>query len=529
VDKDTVSRPTLTFTFESKRHVRRVLVLAAVAACGRPSGVRPGFSDQVPATHTVCEGVRARGIEHVGLALVPIQLRAGRRGPRATRRPRAGHPRSWLQLEEAMSRLEPQLHQCWIWASAHNAPEVTADISFTVTPFGALEAFSIATPDFRAPELVACLQETLGNVSLADASPRTTRMHARVAFQRVDEGPWLVMPRRPSKRAPVAHPHLCIPVVDDTKPDIVESPLVYTTDDRGPRDEPRRPFTEPACIRRHRPDDTVIVRAYEANRGAFEACYADAYERHIDAQIRAQHRGELLAGTVELDVQFVGIADPVVTAVRGAGDDTLHACLRAAMKDVFLVDVPSDFAIDATFQLELDPTKWPVEVPDLAARERALVHARGDLARCQARADLLLALAAQRPWLDDARILDETRALTEAAAALPRPEACIERVDALLEQIAGGLHMDGAQLRWSQLARIETALPIADHVAWGFALRWYHAATIAMTPERNAEGVGILRAQAADDDLSTSVAASELARYDQPHVLTPPRDCDQQR
>lgn len=420
-----------------------------------------------------------------------------------------------------MSRTELIMRRCWQWASSRGAPEVIANVSFTMTPFGRLDAFSIATTQGRAPELVACLQDTLGNITINERSARTTRMHARVAFVRVGDEPWIVQPQRPERPVPLTLPHACIPVLDDVAPDVLESPIVYTVDDSGPRDTRELPFRLHDCSQRNRmPADAGFVTAFESNRGAFETCYADALARNLDQQVRTQRRGAELSGLVELEVQLSGIAKPRNITVRGPGDPEFHECIREAAGELWLIDVSSDAIVTATYRFALAPVS-KVQLPDLAARERAIASAIGDGPRCRARADLVVALAAHRPWLDDARLVAETRALAREAASLPHPEACIEDIDKLLEQIAGGLRFDRSAFRWSLRERVEAVLPLANHVDWGFMLRWYHAATIAMDPDRHAEGVALLRGISQTDHFAGALAQNELARYELPHPITP--------
>jgi hypothetical protein len=120
-------------------------------------------------------------------------------------------------------------------------------------------------------------------------------------------------------------------------------------------------------------------------------------------------------------------------------------------------------------------------------------------------------------------LLAETRALAELAETLPYPDACLgTRIDNLLRNIA---FVNGRpDFRWSSIARIEALLPIAEHRSWGDGLRWYHAASLAMTSDRHAEGVGILRSIARSGPEHTrDVAEQELARYLVPHRLIRPR------
>jgi hypothetical protein len=201
--------------------------------------------------------------------------------------------------------------------------------------------------------------------------------------------------------------------------------------------------------------------------------------------------------------------------------------MTKAASEIWLADRPSRAPIEAVVRFTLTPTTTVTPI-DIAKHERALASASGAVQHCQARADLVFALAVQRPWVDDARLIAETRALTREAVALPEPKLCVERADKLLEGIAGNFGFDRSEFRWSRLDRIEAVLPIADHVEWGFALRWYHASTIAMLPERNAEGIGILRALAQSDSLAGALAEGELPRYEPPHPITPAA-CDQQR
>jgi hypothetical protein len=307
-------------------------------------------------------------------------------------------------------------------------------------------------------------------------------------------------------------------VLDDASLDVVESPVVYTIDD-GPIEESPDPL--PDCMRlQPPPSDAALGDAFTANLGAFQACYADALARNLERQVHTQRRVPPLDGLFELRVVLSGLGKPRVVDVQGPGGGKLYRCMTKAASEVWLPERPSRAPIEAVVRFTLTPTTIVTPI-DIAKHERALASASGALQHCKARADLLYALIVQRPWLDDARLIAETRALTREALALPEPKLCLEPADGLLKAIAGDLNLSRSESSWSLLDRIEAVLPIADHVEWGLELRWYHASTIAMLPQRNAEGIGILRALAQSDSLAGALAEGELSRYEPPHPITP--------
>ena len=497
--------------------MRKLLVL--LAACRGPSAdVRtPTPSREVLALR--CEGDPELGATHeLGMEAGTITLHPRTTGPRIRDRARSGPTRAWPQLDDALAQAQPVLHDCWTWASSRGAPEVIADVSFTVAPFGQLKDFSIVTTKGRAPELVACLQDTLVNLSIDRLSPRTTRMHTRIEFVRTDKDPWLVMPLHPNKPTPERRARQCMPVLEDVV-DVLDSPVLYRIDDA---DASHKARLSPITVTIGCPQgggistgSRDIAKAFAANLGSFEGCYAQTTERGVAEAVRTQHRHEPIAGTVELSVTLEGPAQPRDIVIAGAGDGEFHECLRDATNELWL-DPGSDIAIRAHVTFQLDP-QVPDEPIDIKTLEQSVADSHGEMDRCHALSWLLEALAKQRPWLDDPKLLATAHALAESAAKLPYSDSCLRQVESVLRDIAFAPAHD--DFRWSSLKRIEAVLPLANHGSWGPPIRWKYAATIAMTRARNAEGVAFLRALARTDDRVNDLAEQHLAQYQPPHPV----------
>ncbi len=532
--------------------MRRLLIL--VAACSAPTRSEPKVISRPPsppatyalpapppppAWHPACDGgPSAVAAPRAPLyELAPIAIRPVRTGPRLAQRSRAGKARSWLQLDEAIARAHGKLAGCWKWAAARGAPETTLDLAFTMTPLGKTIGHSIVDPAGKSPELVACLQDNLVHLAIDEPSPRTTRMRARVAFVRANQPAWPTPPKRPSPAPPEAHTRTCVPVLDDAPVDQLASPILYTVDDF---DEARNPPTRgvPVVFLGCRRFDRLqlakvdIRTAVESNRGAFEACFADALARD-----------PALAGIVDVHLRFVAATTPTEIAVTGPGDDAFHTCIDAATRELWMPEVAARDTLDANLHFELAPaialpaTASPRERlaagdadAALAGYLRALAAAHDDRTRCDARAGILQAAAALAPWLDDVRVIAAAKDLTTFAASVPEPIAkgCLEPLDELLRRIAYGHRGDGTQtLRWSWLDRTEAVLPAAPRLAWGPLLRVLHAAQLAMTVAHHTAGVEALHALA--DTVGADVRGlveRELARYDEPHPVET-RACEQ--
>ena len=479
----------------------------------------------LPAWHLACEGDEvAPRQRRIVYEFAPAPLYPVRAGPRLDERSRAGKPRSWAQLDDALARARPVLAACWKWAASRGAPETTLELAFTMTPFGTTTAHAVRDPAGASRDLVACLQDNLASTRIADVSPRTTRMRARVQFERANQPPWSHPPQRPVP-ATTSPPQTrrCLPVVDGEPADQLASPIEYVIDDFDPSRIPISPRAVPivlvGCIppRHVRTSKQDIRLAVESNRGALQACYADARERD-----------PALVGIVQLELQLADVIAPVAIAVRGAGDAAFHACLEAAARDVWIAESLPDATIDARFYFTLAAA--PVAPVDaIAGAVAALRRARTDRERCRSRARLLAAYAERAPWLEDRRVLVTAHALATVAATLPDHElaACLEPHDDLLRRIAGVRAAAASDLRWSSLARVEPLLPVAHRLAWGNEIRWLHAATLAMDATRHGEGIAALSSLAMHDpdEHVRALTTEQLARYAvQPRPI-PERHC----
>ena len=504
------------------RHV--LILLVGCAAPSRPEKpVMPAANiavlalpsiEPLPAWSLSCEGSESVAPQReVIYDFTPAPLYPVRDGPRLDERSRAGKPRSWVQLDDALADSRHVFAGCWKWAAFRGAPETTLDVAFTMTPFGTTTAHAVHDPSGAASrELVACVQDNIASMRIADLSPRTTRMRARVQFVRASQPPWPKPPKRPALAAvPPVRTRRCVPALDGAPPDLLVSPIDYVIDDFDRSRIPKPPHAVPIVLigctsSGHRRTSKRDLRlAMDSNRGALQACYADARERD-----------STLAGTIEIELLLADVTTPVAIAVRGAGDAAFHACLEAAARDIWLAESAPGSTITAHFYVELAADPDEPEDP-IAVSTAALRRARSDRERCIVRARLLAAFAERAPWLDDRRVLVTTHELATVAATLTEPElaACLEPHDALLRRIAGVRDAVASDLRWSSLARAEALLPVAHRLAWGSEVRWLHAASLAMDATRHGEGVAALANLALrdPDERIRDLANEELARY----------------
>jgi hypothetical protein len=360
-------------------------------------------------------------------------------------------------------------------------------------------------------------------------------MRARVQFVRVDQPPWPTPPKRPTGgRSLDPRGKTCLPVLDDAPVDQVASPIDYTVDDfdesRVPKKKGAVPTVRIGCAHSGRihTNKADIRVAVESNRGVMQACYVDALARDPN-----------LTGSIHLQLMLSEAAIPSKIDVTGAGDDAFHRCISDAMTDVWIPEsAPSGFT-EANFTFDL--LAAPVVAPDappaklleagdpdaaLAGYVKMLETSKADTLKCRARAGIFEAFAAIAPWLDDPRVIAAAHDFAVAAAKLPARDAaaCIGPVDELVRKLAYGSHpiSDGG-LRWSWLERAEAVLPLADRLAWGQQLEWFHAATLALGP-RHDEGIAKLtKLTTSTDENVRDVAQSELARYELPkHIPVMP-------
>lgn len=514
----------------------RILWVFAVIGCGtapksdvsEPGVAKPAefvlpSATPPPAWELACSGSGPRPGRPITFELTQRPLEPVRRGPLDRERSHATRPRSFAQLEDVLRAAESALSGCWKWAASRGAPVATLDLAFTVTPFGTTTAHAVTDPIGQSSELVSCLRDNVVHAAIDEVATRATRMHVKIAFVRANQPAWPKPPQRPAI-AVTPRGKQCVPVIDAPADELV-SPVVFTVDDS---DDSRMPPTggptvTVGCLSTSpQVADPIDIRiAIESNRGALQRCYAAARER--DAS---------LTGEITLEVPFAdGISQAGATA-SGAGDAAFHECLVAATRDLWIPDWIPKRSIVARYHFALADA-GAVDDPEakLRARVRELRAAKSDLARCKARARIFEAFVDKAPWLDDARVLAATKDLTTAAAKLEPVHAtlCLEPVEDMLKRVAyGGQRMlRPNRLRWSWLDRIEAVMPAADRLSWGAALRWFHAATLAMT-DRHAEGIALLKALTTSSDRQIAVLADEeLDRYDVPkhvqHTSTCPR------
>jgi hypothetical protein len=84
--------------------------------------------------------------------------------------------------------------------------------------------------------------------------------------------------------------------------------------------------------------------------------------------------------------------------------------------------------------------------------------------------------------------------------------------------------------RWDWHERLEAVLPIARYLEWGESLRWMHAASLAFTTKRHAEGMVLLQ-EIVGSPVKQHVrdfAIDQLELFDAPRRIEK-RHCDSAR
>ncbi len=353
----------------------------------------------------------------------PEILYAGRYGARVQTRPRPGDVRSLGQVRAAVKSVERELRDCWVWSVGGTwKPGAWAELTAAITfdPFGAPSKVDVtervvgkqATTQDKTP-LAECAADVLSGIR----SPKITRSidtaKGYIRFQLIGTPP---RPRpRPVRRGPSALPpdtclHLSAP---PPVHEIWVSTLLEVEAGTPPPDPPPSPWRDRAVPTVSLPapcsiddlDKNEIRRALYSNLGGYHACYVDALGRQPGL------RGKL---TAVVDLGLSG--EPTRVVVSGDGDVALHTCMQDALALMFVR--PSVAEVENHFEFELVPAPnpkaareevaagflgAPLDVDALVARLAAAVPAGADDAACEARVQVLRALA-WVPWQTDSRV-----------------------------------------------------------------------------------------------------------------------------
>lgn len=468
---------------------------------------------------------------------MPFELLPVRRGPRAADRPRHGMGRSTRDLRLALAGRASEVTDCWKVASSRGASETALDVALVVDPLGGTRDVAVTNTRAADAALAACVSRALTGIVVAGTATRPVRVTATLAFEHSDQpgwsAPWparaLSTPEDPRTGT------LCTPVLDDGLPPEVRIPTALAvTDHDDSRNPPRRavPSIKIGCALHIVDTDKKAVRtAILSNLGAYQHCYADARERV-----------PTLSGEVTLQLGFSRNGTALAPRfASGAGDDAFHACLIAALQDIFVVPGPPEdgaLEVNVPFALAPPPSLGPqpgtghsAETllasgdPEaaIAAFARAARTAGSPRAQCAIRAGVLRAVAMSSPWLDDDRTRAAIADLARAAGELPLPlaRACVEPVAPILSDLTRARGTPRGSWRFTQpwLERYAAALPLAPYLDDGVVIRWYHATALLATP-RAAEGLAILEKLAWDptigariaDDLRTRAERTEWLR-----------------
>jgi hypothetical protein len=258
-------------------------------------------------------------------------------------------------------------------------------------------------------------------------------------------------------------------------------------------------------------DKKAVRTALASNLGAYQRCYADARDRdpalagEVNLQLRFSKNG------MALGPRFVG----------GPGDAAFHACLVAALNEIFVFPgPPEDGALEVNVPFALLPAGVPGASAEallaagdpeaaIAAFARDAQAATSPGAQCAIRAGVLRAVAKASPWLDDDRTRAAIADLARAAGALPLPlaRACVEPVAPIIADVtrARGVPRESWRLTLTWLERYAAALPLAPYLDDGATIRWYHAMALLATP-RAAEGQQLVEQLAWDPQIGAHVS-----------------------
>ena len=525
------------------RLVAVVLVGCAVAPAPLPATPPPEPAPAAPAVvlyepppidprlpfHTECHAFSAAPpvtsttlYEFSELAILPV-----RRGPRTQDRPRNGVGRSSRSLRTVIASRAAEIEDCWKHASSRGAPPTELGVSLTIEPLGSIRDLEVTGP----PELAGCVKTALAPIAFSGATTRPIHLGFTIDLRAADQPAW----QRPwplhadSAAVDPRSGTVCTPVVDDGV--IVEvrlpAPLaVWDRDDsRTPPVRGRAivtPSVKVGCTaERVRGDRRSVSTSFLSNLGAYQSCFADARDRD-----------PALAGvlTVELTFNDNGtVVNPKV--VSGRGDAAFHACVVAALQEIWLTPPPlRDQAIAVRIPIKLAslPTPAPAATDPAAllaagdpdgALAAFTARLRGPLsvhAACDARAGVVLAIAQLSPWLDDARLAKAIADLARAAERLTPASAdrCIAPVADVIVTLAGAAGAPhGLALMHPWSGRLTAALPLAPFLDHGSRLLWWYAESLLATP-RAFEGRALLRKLMWDPIVGAAVATALQRRGD---------------
>lgn len=464
----------------------------------------------------------------------PMILAPVRRGPHLADRPRLGIGRTSYDLRAMFAHNASEVTACWKAATSRGATPTSLEVSVVIEPLGNTRDLTITSTRAQDDPLVTCVTAALATFTFTGTTTRAIQLGATLVFERSTQPEWSHV-----VGAPVAQPDqdlrrgtVCSPVLDDAPIARVRLPSpLHVTDWDESREPPQRgriPSVRMGCsISIFETDKRAIRTAVKSNYGALQACYAVAFERD-----------PTLVGNVMLRTWFRrsgGAANPTVTG--GVGDPQLHACLVAALQDLWVTPGPSEdlgLEVNLTFTLEPPAASSPAD-DDPVARytagdfEGAIAAWTAKLGTpvshalaCTGRAGVLLAIAELDPWLDGGRLRAAIADLAHAADALS-PEAarsCVAPVADVIAELtrARGQPM-ATQLTYQWLERYEAALPLAPYLDDGPAVRWFYAEALLATP-RAAEGRELLQKLAWDPKLGPTIARELEARAERTEAIS---------
>ncbi len=520
----------------------RRLVVLVIASCGappppfpaaRPAPVvagpvavpyTPPRGEPVPPFRIECHaftpvpGAIPRGTKTYDFA--PMSLAPIRRGPHIADRPRANPGRTTRDLRLLFARAATDITNCWKAQSSRGAEPTTLTVGVTIEPLGGTRDLTVTSERVADEPLATCVTSALTGSALDDTTARPIHLTAQLVFERADQPAWKrVWPTPgPGSAFDPRRGTMCTHVIEDGVIPQVELPKpLAITDWDDSRDPPQRnavPQIRIGCSQTYLDTDKHAIRtAVRSNFGALQGCYADAIERDPN-----------LAGDVSLQMTFAhgGNGSPA-RFTGGVGDPPLHACLAAALQELWVSPGPmngTSLEINLTFTLtplpsSPAPADDPVALLAAGDPEAALRAWTTKLSMpvslevaCRGRAGVLLAIADIAPWLDDARVYGAIKDLGASAALLapPTAHACVAPVTDTIQSLtrARGQPYPGARMTHEWLQRYAAALPLAPYLDDGATLRWHHAEALFNSPQR-ATAMKLLEKLAWDPKIGAAV------------------------
>ena len=401
-------------------------------------------------------------------------------GPRIREMPPLARPRSPSALANLVRERRAALHDCYRWArwKRHDLAG-TMTLTLELDHFGSVSKVDVADRA-RWGALATCVADALPAASARSFVPRPTRLTTSITFELSGQA---VPARRPGRPAGLTRtpPAGCVLAPADATVDAVTwaSPLIKVDDFDQAQDDRERMEAEckASGVRRCRISpiirdwvsspsiatgdvDKSIIRSHvKYNLGAFSACF-----------VAAQARTPAPGGEIKLIAELRPDGTSTVSVESSqSGDAALDECVRTAMAEVrfpaalagpaVIVYMPFAAAAATPVVPAVAPrdtianieaaAKAALEAGDAAtALRRYVALAKGDPS-CQRQVDVVRAMAALRPWIDEPVMA----AAADLLALAPTGE-CLAEALPVLTNLAVRPHSIGAKTQNAELLEI---------------------------------------------------------------------------